>query len=331
MTMSQLDDYSLLNIFDLLSIGELANVAQLSSRYYVLIMEHYVPKFGLKDANVYIALSEWEQYTYTQYSPAKPNSAAMKLSAGHNETFAALKVFCPLFSRVSIKLDYQFQFDDELTQRLAHLVNTHCPADAPQNINIYGARNSYLNFTFQRVTNVRLRHLESWQNVTLNGVFPRMDTLMIGTSRDVAIKEHFPHLKSFELYEFKCGLFDWKAFAAHNSELESIKLDLDWDTECMEQSIALFPKLKSLYVIMENRSASRRPRNPGAIVRRLVEMANLDVIVVLVDDPVSEMLTETFSQTTQWILSTDEVSGGVEMTFKRRKTHRHSLFAKFIK
>lgn len=320
LTINQLDDYSLLDIFDFLSIAELASVAQLSPRYYNLIMEHLVPKYGLNGAKVYISLAEWGQYTHMQYTRSSKNSAAIKLSSGHRETFEVLKIFCHLFTRVSIKLSYQFRFNYELTETLAHHVNNYCPANAPQNINVYAVRNSGLNFTFEHMTNVRIQHLDFWERVKLNNVFPQMDSLMLGASSKVTIKEHFTNLKSFELYEFECGLFDWKAFAEKNPEIRRIKLDLNWETECLHQVTDLLPKLETLNVNMKSSSAARRPRYPKGIVSRLMEVANLNVISVIVDDAVREMLMEFAVLSRQWILTEGEKNVD-EMIFKRRKVN----------
>lgn len=132
-TFDQLDDYSLLNIFDLLEFTDLANVATLSERYKQLILHHeIITKYGANKAKFYASISSDDSEAEVSYINAN-NGTRIVLSKDHTNLFTILRTFCPIFGQLTISSDCA---NDDLLSKVADIVNTHC-TNVPQEVIIF--------------------------------------------------------------------------------------------------------------------------------------------------------------------------------------------------
>lgn len=222
-TFDQLDDYSLLNIFDYLELNDLVNVATLNERYKQLILHYqFFSKFISDEAKFYIDLAPKNAETEVSYAPAN-SVGRIKLSRGHNNLFSILSVFCSKFGRMFIE---NHQVDDDLLHRLADIVNTHC-SNVPQTMSIIFSARASPKFTFENVTSLIIRYaFNNGTTLELNKPFPRLTKLSIGGN--LPLNQHLPHLQHFMYDSFYNGQFDLSTFGAYNPQLSSIQLGISW-------------------------------------------------------------------------------------------------------
>lgn len=251
-----MDDFSLLNIFDFLEFGDLANIATLGHRYEQLIAEHYfTAKYGLVGSSVDILLSNFDKQTYARYHTPKNSQNSPKLrTIGYDQLLSVLKVFCSQFSHLNIVTNYVFN-DIHLTQKVAKTINDYC-ANTPQTMKMDLPSNTLnLNFSFNNATDININFpvFPAYNGREIDQIFPRMESLSIDICSGYNLNHHFSHLKRVSVRENNNGQFNWKAFAKRNPQIDSVKTKFDWDVDYLEQINQIFPKLESLHIELKVR------------------------------------------------------------------------------
>lgn len=255
-----MDDFSLLNIFDFLEFGDLANIATLGQRYEQLVAHHYfAPKYGLVESFAHISLSNFDTETRATYTNAnKPHSPNL-YTIGYDRLFSVLKVFCSKFSHITIATNYILHNIDA-TRKVANTINDYCP-NTPQTIKMDLPPSTVnLNFTFNNATdiNIHFAGYPAHYGHEIERIFPHMTSLSIDIHAGYNLNHYFPHLKGVSVREDNNGQFNWKTFARRNPQIRSVRLKFDWDIEHLEQINHIFPILESLHIDLKFRKEERK-------------------------------------------------------------------------
>lgn len=247
-----MDDFSLLQIFDVLDFVDLANIAAYSPRCKPLIIHHYIERrYKLNESKVKIHLSNGDDGTYVLYTPIE-SSRPIKLTTGHNEMLSTLMAFCHLFKSITIDVNQYFHrvHNDHLV-KLSETINNYCSSVSQQEILIDMDRRAN-GFSFQNATIVELRSVGRHSGAKLAEIFPRMETLKIRIFTRYALNQNFPHLRYFEVREKSNGRFDLKTFGEFNPQLRGIQTPLPFSQ--LEHLNEMFPDLESLGIELQRES-----------------------------------------------------------------------------
>lgn len=245
-SLDRLDDYSLLNVFDLLEFDDLANMATISRRYQQLIIQHYIiPTYGLNQSVILIYISDIEEKTTIFYLPTGEYEDRINLRSNRRSILSVLEAFCPLFSRLII--DSKFVFDIDVMHEVAESANIHC-VSIPQKIGIDIPLNKSVNLTFQNAKEIFLRHGERRTAIELDRMFPRMESVTIGLHERIAWNHNFPYLKFVDLVGNYNQLFDLKSFGEQNQQIRGLRIRLNWNPEHLQQVSEIFPNLEYLHI-----------------------------------------------------------------------------------
>lgn len=190
----QLDDFSLMNIFDYLAVDELVTVSELNGRFASIIAEHYIiSKYQLDDRLINIFIEHPRcQIAYTvgeQYLP---------IASGLNQTLWVLKHFGYIFNTIRFEVSY---FGNVESQKIFEYTAKYC-THAKKTISIEGVDTEQVaNWTHSFDENTM--HIElytkNYNSVPLNEFFPFMQEISIFHTLD-SIAHHFPHLTKCSLY-----------------------------------------------------------------------------------------------------------------------------------
>lgn len=250
-----LDDWSLMEIFDSLDFGDLANMATLSPRYQQIIIDHYIiPKYALNRPIIHIFISKKMENTHVFYLPTDELRNSIKLTTGHNEMLSTLKAFCHLFAKVSIVTDYFLPTGQKLIHSVAHALNNHC-LNVPQTVSmsIHMTDKRQMDFVFEHATRVELGAPERYNASEIARMFPRTEALTLRIDKPYCLDFNFPHLKYFELSEMHYGQFDLKSFGARNPQITGIKMGFPWEPKHLHEINEIFPNLHDLNVELRKR------------------------------------------------------------------------------
>lgn len=241
---SELDDFSVMEILDFLSFGDLATIVAMDPRHYHLVWDHYIG--AVKGASLRIVVSNIDPDTRAYFLPTESFAEYNKLCTGHNHMLATLKSFCHAFVELDITFDYSYNYDSNITTKIVSYVNTYCSM-VPQKITMRRLRGSAGEFAFQNASSVVLRVSGDFSNFTVAKHFPRVQELSIDLYEPFALKQHLPHLRHFELMDISCGNFDLREFGKMNSQIRSVNVELCGNLKSVQEVNEIFPKLESLY------------------------------------------------------------------------------------
>lgn len=252
-----MDDFSLLNIFDHLDFGDLANVAAIGPRYQQLIVDHYmIPAYKLPGKTVKILLSGRDESTGVSIYP----SITTLLANGYSETLSTIISCCHLFSNLIIISDYIYPVKNDFVQNVSYAVNSFC-RNTPLEISMEMSwRQKDKKFTFENATIVTLNIPEHGAVTDLNVYFPRMKVLKITVITSYTLNEHFPHLEQLSLCESDNGKFNLQTFGTQNPQIRRLRIRFDWDINHLDQMNNLFPQLEELHI-----DITKRPQQTGIL------------------------------------------------------------------
>lgn len=241
-----LDDYSLLSILDHISgFGDLATVASLSPRAHQLI-RHYnlMSHYNISNATLLIEIKGMERTQGLKYRPVGKWNFEM-LCSSHDQLLATLKVFCPMFGQLDIKLLY-IQPHDNFTLTVVDHINRYC-STVPQQFTLTATRHRVQQFTAPHVHSVEIISPELLTNFSIAEHFPNVQELYIHNHDYFSTTEHLPHLRHLDVADDFCGHFNVRAFAEKNPQITSVKLDLCEGLDILQEVNEVFPRLVSLY------------------------------------------------------------------------------------
>lgn len=198
--MDDLDDYTLLSIFDKLNLDDLINVADIGLRYRHLVTRHYaIPKFKLHDSLIrlaghMLAGSSFEISSYSIEIVTFPVAQKM------------LRIFGHLISKLEFNYD---RYNPAQARIIAKYINDYC-SESLVEIKLYSFKESVLdlwNIPFTKVENVYLiRGIFTSKPFDLNSTFPAMQRLeleWITITESKYLVKHYPHLKYFKMADSK--------------------------------------------------------------------------------------------------------------------------------
>lgn len=189
--LNELDDFSLMLIFDKLGLTDLIKVAALSPRYHQLILDHYITsKFRLHEYQIEISVqgSVWMEH---KIDPVIRTEIAHK----YDDVLAAIKTVGHIFKYLGIEI---FPTGFKHVEGIQSYVNKYC-TNTVQKIQVY---NSCINdrgyplqkMSFPNATDVVIgdNDLFPIEPFRLDIAFPQMQKLEIVCKID---HYHYPHLK----------------------------------------------------------------------------------------------------------------------------------------
>lgn len=188
--LEQLDDFSLMSVFDLLSLNDLLLLAQMSPRFYDIITKHYlIGKFRLHEQRIVMRVDgRFSSVFYPSEVMARDDSDRM---------FWVVEQYGHVFGHIYIDI---YKFGDADSRKFIEHVNHYCK-NAKKEIDIHKLIEGTLieqPFSFDNNT-YRVR-MSSYGNedIAWNDLFPALEHLTLG-SIEKSIAQHHPHLKTIIL------------------------------------------------------------------------------------------------------------------------------------
>lgn len=238
--LEQLDDYSLLAVFDQLELIELIKLASLSPRFNQLILNHYLyPVYKINEREITLELRE----DVTIVSPNNNVSDKyIRLDGGYDESMLTLQEFCNTFGHLKI-----MAYDDGVKhfEGVSRYVNTYC-ANVQQSFTIFTPMQlNMLDLSLVNVTDVTIldqHYLTDVDFTNLNLAFPRVQKLAITLPMNV--NYHLPHLTEFRY----CSTVytDLIDFLRLNPQLRKIDIPFSGNSTHLATVNNLLPNLESL-------------------------------------------------------------------------------------
>lgn len=236
-----------MEIFDYLSIGELASMALLSPRYHSLITKHYVQiKHHLEAGTILVDLTE-EAPRIKQDITGKPFSSEI-ITIGYTQSISLLAAFGHLINKMAIVIDMP-SCSPEIVHQMARTISQHC-SGARQRIRM-SRRSGYLDapFAFTNATHIELFNMYRYENevdsIALDVAFPRMAKLSTNNADYLRLNRHFPHLRHFALLQWR-EMDHFDAFIRLNRQLRSFEAPAMCKHGYLQQVNELLPNLESL-------------------------------------------------------------------------------------
>lgn len=198
--MDDLDDYTLLSIFDVLNLDDLINVADIGLRYRHLVTRHYaISKFKLHDSLV-------------RFSGHMLAGSSVEISSYSIEIvdFSMAQKVLRIFGHIISKLQFNYdRYNPIQARRMARYINKYC-SESLVEIKLYSFKESVLelwDIPFAKVQNVYLiRGIFTSKSFDLNTIFPSMQRLeleWITIPESKYLVQHYPHLKHFKMSDTK--------------------------------------------------------------------------------------------------------------------------------
>lgn len=270
-----MDDYSLMDIFDSLSIFDLANVADVSPRFKEIILNHYVnAKFQLNMEWVHIELYE-KRDTYINIKVPNPNESPQRMKI--DEILQFLKIFGPFIK--AFKLTASMNSLNRIP--IVQYINEYCLNNTEQIIQFVRDFNvnDSIDLSFPNATTaiVRLEFPEIDKiahSIDLNKIFPQMQKLHLHESHRFWLDRQFPHLTQVEFSGTQTQNPNLRAFLQSNPQIRSFKAELYWESEYMQtldfESVDI-TFLEKFY---------RRPESPTDRIIRFVNVRQFSMNMV---------------------------------------------------
>lgn len=247
--LEDLDNFSLLAIFDFLPLVDLFNIGSLNGRFRDLTVDHFlIPKFHLN-------VREINVISYTETYLALLEDDEVTSIDGHNQTLNMLRRFGHIFKRITIKVQ---PGGYEKIAAISHYINKYCASDAVQEIIMFRGTNiiDLGNYSFKNVKIVTIRHIEvplgsdRDETIQLNNVFPRMEQLDIDYGTYFSyIHYNFPHLTTFRLHS-ACieNELMLRTFYRLNRQLRSVEAPIFTNQAYLPFLNEMLPNLESLSI-----------------------------------------------------------------------------------
>lgn len=241
-TLEQLDDFSLLSIFDQLPLLDLVKLATLSPRFEQLISHHYIiGKYHIQTRKVTLTISHDVSMTFN----SDDLNVVTTLAHNHDETRFVLQHFGHIFHYLDINV---FEYGYAFTANISHLINTYC-ARAHQELRLKrGIDRDDVSILLANVTKVEITHTSGTtnkDNFRLDLAFPQMKSLDI--SRQMDLDHNYSHLTEFILRasDYQSNIDYYTKFMQFNPQLHTIQLPLFNDGTFLPTINELYPRLES--------------------------------------------------------------------------------------
>lgn len=242
--MENLDDFSLLEIFDKLDFFDLVKLSTLGPRFHQIIVDHYIiAEYRLHEKKLYIKIG------YTVSTHVYPNDDSNSLyTEKEEEVLAVLQYFGNVFN--SIKLEI-FALGYKYVEEIQYALNKYC-FKTTQEITLHRrlprVDDLNVNFSFLHAADVNIEHFpfEPIEPMRLDISFPRMRKLII--DREVDLIHHYPHLTEFisSIFGWSLNLPGFYDFMRLNPQIRSIDITIYNDAMFLTSLSELLPNLETL-------------------------------------------------------------------------------------
>lgn len=247
--LADLDDFSLMNIFDQLGLNDLSKLVLMNPRFRQLITDHYIIRqYHLHDRLIYID-NRVEIKMYSQEF-----GTVDQIANSYDEILSILEGFGEMFEQLKIVVDPHGYKHLDGIQRL---INKHC-SKAIQEVRLTveyasNAVDSYeidlfANVSFLNATDVTLerRGADDIPPIRLDVAFPRMQKLTTNSVKD--LNHHCPYLNEtiLNLWTNYPHLPTILEFIRLNPQIRSIELPLLSDETYLKTMSEFLPNLESL-------------------------------------------------------------------------------------
>lgn len=243
--MENLDNFSLMEIFDKLDLRDLVKLSILSPRFHQLIVDHYmIAKYRLHEQNLYIKVG----YTVSTYFYPNDDNSYSLYTEKNDEVLAILQYFGNMFNSTKIEI---YAHGYKYVEEIQSAVNKNC-FNTFQEITLHRRHprvdDINVNLIFLHATDVILEHFlfESIEPMRLDISFPRMRKLII--DRETDLIDHYPHLTEivFPSFFFSVAMPGFYDFIRFNPQLRSIEMPILNNVTFLTSLSELLPNLETL-------------------------------------------------------------------------------------
>lgn len=266
----QLDDYSLMNIFDYLLLSDLIAVAQMNPRFADIIQNRYlISKYRFHEREIngftriaHSSLHYIDKRYYYHY-----------ITKSLDETLFVLKQFGHIFKQLRHKVD---DFGGPDSQKILEYSDKFCP-QAAKMIKICSVDYEPLanwTYSFDETTTHIIIEVYFDYFVPLNVLYPRMKQLTVN-NLSASMVQHYPNLTSFSIIS-RFNDPHVPGFVRLNPQLSYFHAIVSHNASNVEYLNEMLPNMKSLGIRLEVRT----PNFNSKIVRfRNVKEFRLDASV----------------------------------------------------
>lgn len=250
--MDNLDDFSLMGIFDWLELRDLLKLSTLRTRFQQLIEVHYIrPKYHLHDRWFFINVGDKVRMEYNKdrydsvIADELPEILSILQSSGHILKFVQIENF-PIGHRHLAELQQS--------------INKYC-AKAFQHARLVVDHNTdfllgmHVNISFTNAKSINLaRYVDDIDPIRLDKAFPRMQKLTVINELD--LNHHYPYLTEtiFNTVGVLRNMSTLLEFMRLNPQLSHIELPIWNDAAYLETSSELLSNLYSLTLTIHSRA-----------------------------------------------------------------------------
>lgn len=238
----ELDDFSLVIIFESLSFCDLANVAVINLRYREIIVTRILPRYHLNEGKMDVRLfSNPSNSTAILHWHEKLKKGHSKIAKGQNATYGVLQSFGYVFTQMKVHVRQQAIADwEELTKCNNNLI-------------------------FPNIIKLELDiEYESTPTMQLNKAFPHIEQLSIQ-----GFITHFPfsfsssskHLTQFTSRESIYDTDRFKSFLQLNPQLRNLSVPIRWTHNYIREIGEYLPNLEELHIKYDGSQAKEKSSN----------------------------------------------------------------------
>lgn len=223
--LEQLDDFSLLNVFDELDLPSLLNMASLNSRFYYLISMHNIPKW--LDQKTICLVNDYSQCAGPQYVSVKEMDAILKLFQFYGHLIQSLK-----YVRHKSRSHEQRTIVDHIERYCSNTLTKISFSDM-----------AAMSRPFKNVKTVEIQQYDYSAELLIRRTFPKMETFHFASvivKRFPTIEQFFPNLRHLRI--------DSGDSADINAGLEKL---LQLNPQIRSLELNRFPNFRLLNVISE--------------------------------------------------------------------------------
>lgn len=225
--LADLDDYSLLNIFDWLNLTDFLHLAQLNQRYEKLVIDHYlIGKYHFHENRLALnAINSKLQIV---------DGIQIESIVGNDEVLQFIRHFGPAIHHLDI---YSRHNTDNEMANLGKFIEFYC-RDSLASLSLTYEASSLLNQWTMQFSNVQNFSISIIQNPhKLREIFPMMRNLSVTVLNDLSINSlHLPNLYHLSYHEFVSS--PKKIFLQNiiqsNEQLKSFESDIPMNLDTLQ-------------------------------------------------------------------------------------------------
>lgn len=266
--LENLDDFSLIGIFDSVDLKDLINIALSSRRFEDIISKYYITrKYRLNERKIQIIV--------TATAEISVDTQSTKIASGLNETLQVLEMFGHAFYHLDIRF---YSFGSQISEQISKYLKKYC-SHAFQKATIHTVVNMKKPFILPHIDSLTVNNINTnVAPIQFNVQFSNIQSLAVHFPRDLAsIQFHFAHLVDFSLGIRANGQisgFLWD-FLRLNPQIRTFHTPLFKDHTYFERLNEALVNLTTLTVI--NSGISRNPTDQPIVCFQNVREFILDV------------------------------------------------------